>query len=107
MTRFQVRVTAAGSKVVRLVKTLRLVADLGLGDAKNLSDFLRDHAPCVLVAGVDREVADHAADLLREAGATVEVEPSAAEVPMLLCPEANQRYRWHWLSGPTPVEETA
>ena len=107
MSKFQVLVTSAGSKVVPLVKTLRLVADLGLGDAKHLSEYLRDHAPCLLVAGVDREVADHAAGLLREAGAEVLVEASAAEAPMLLCPEANQRYRWSWLGGPTPVGDPA
>jgi ribosomal protein L7/L12 len=103
MERFQVKVTSPGTKVVALVKTLRLVADLGLGDAKHLSDFLRDSAPCLLVAGVDRKVADHAAELLREAGADVTVEESSIAVPMLLCPEANQRYRWSWLSGPTEV----
>ncbi len=103
MAKFQVRVTSPGTKVVPLVKTLRLVADLGLGDAKHLSDYLRDHAPCVLVTGVDREVADHAASLLREAGAEAAVEESSLEAPMLLCPEANQRYRWSWLGARTPV----
>jgi len=103
MSKFQVRVTSAGSKVVPLVKTLRLVADLGLGEAKGLSEYLRDHASCVLVAGVSREVADHAAGLLGEAGADVVIEESVAGTPMLLCPEADQRYRWSWLGGPTPV----
>ena len=103
MSKFQVRVTSAGSKVVPLVKTLRLVADLGLGEAKGLSDYLREHTPCVLVTGVGREVADHAAGLLREAGAEVMVEESSVTAPMLLCPEADQRYRWSWLGGPTPV----
>ena len=103
MPKFQVKVMSAGTKVVSLVKTLRLVADLGLGDAKHLSDHLRDNSPCLLVAGADREVADHAAGLLREAGAEVSVEESSIEVPMLLCPEANQRYRWTWLGGPTPM----
>jgi len=103
MSKYQVKVTSAGSKVVPRVRSLRLVADLGLGNAKQLSDYLRDSAPCVLVAGVDREVADHAAELLRESGSEVTVEPSSLDVPMLLCPEANQRYRWSWLSGPTPV----
>ena len=103
MAKFQVKVASPGTKVVPLVKTLRLVADLGLGDAKHLSDYLRDNAPCVLVAGVDREVADHAAGLLCEAGADAAVEESSIEVPMLLCPEANQRYRWSWLGVRTPV----
>jgi len=102
MSKFQVHVTSAGSKVVPLVKTLRLIADLGLGEAKSLSDYLRDRAPCVLVAGVGREVADHAAGLLRAAGAEVVVEESSLTVPMLLCPEADQRYRWSWLGAPTP-----
>jgi hypothetical protein len=57
----------------------------------------------VLVAGVSREVADHAAGLLREAGAEAVVEESSLVAPMLLCPEAGQRYRWSWLGGPTPV----
>jgi len=103
MSKFQVHVASAGSNVVPLVKTLRIVADLGLGEAKGLSDYLRDHAPCVLVAGVSREVADHAAGLLRGAGADVRVEESSLGAPMLLCPEADQRYRWGWLGGPTPV----
>jgi ribosomal protein L7/L12 len=103
MPKFQVKVASPGTKVVPLVKTLRLVADLGLGDAKHLSDFLRHSAPCLLVAGVDREVADHAAAVLREAGAELVVEESSIEVPMLLCPEANQQYRWSWLVGPTPM----
>ncbi len=42
MSRFQVRVVSPGLKIVPLVKTLRLVADLGLADAKGLSDYLRD-----------------------------------------------------------------
>jgi hypothetical protein len=103
MPKSQVKIVSPGTKVVSLVKTLRLVADLGLGDAKNLSDYLRGKVPCVLVAGVDREVADHAASLLREAGAEVAVEDSSIEVPMLLSPEANQRYQWTWLGKRTPV----
>jgi ribosomal protein L7/L12 len=103
MSKLQVRVTSAGSKVIPLVKTLRLVADLGLSEAKGLSDYLRDRAPCVLVAGIGREFADYVAGLLREDGVEVVVEQSSLAAPMLLCPEADQRYRWSWLSGPTPA----
>jgi ribosomal protein L7/L12 len=103
MSKFLVRVISPGSNVVPRVKTLRLVADLGLAEAKGLSDYLRDHTPCVLVAGVSREVADHAAELLRKAGAEVAVEESSLDAPMLLCPEADHRYRWSFLSGPVPV----
>ena len=107
MPKHQVKIVSTGTKVVPLVKSLRIVADLGLGDAKHLSDYLRDSTPCVLVAGVDRDVAEHAAGILREAGAEVVVEESSLDAPMLLCPEANQRYRWSWLSGAVPMTEHA
>lgn len=89
--------------VVPLVKTLRLVANLGLREAKGLSDYLQDHAPCVLIVGVSREVADHIAGLLRKSWAKVEVEESSINAPILLYPEADRRYRWNWLSGSTPM----
>jgi hypothetical protein len=104
MAKFQVRVVTRGSKVVPLVRSLRLVADLGLGEAKTLSDYLKVHTPCVLVAGVDREVADHVAELLRSAGGEASVEESTLEGPMLLCPEAAQRYSWSWLTGPSRID---
>jgi hypothetical protein len=104
MPKYQVRVEALADKVVPLVKSLRLVADLGLRDAKELSDYLDAALPCLLVAGVDQDVARHVARLLEEAGASASVEESSIDVPMLLCPEANQRYQWSWLSGPAPLE---
>jgi hypothetical protein len=103
MKKCQVRVVSVGVKILPLITSLRLIADLGLGDAKHISDYLRSSTPCLLVAGVDPEVAEHASALLREAGAEVVVEESSLDAPMLLCPQANQTYRWHWLTGPTPV----
>lgn len=104
MSKCQVRVTSTGTNGVPLLKTLRLVGSFGIRDAKDLSDFLRDSTPCLLVAGVDRDVADHICALLCEAGADVAIEESSIDVPMLLCPRANRRYRWSWFSGPTAVE---
>lgn len=103
MSKFQVRVVSVGSESVLLVKMLRLVADIGLLEAKGLSEYLRNHTPCVLVVGVSQEVADYAAALLRETGAEVVVEESSLEVPMLLFPKADQRYRWNWFGGSTPM----
>ncbi|HEX6962731.1 MAG TPA: hypothetical protein VF175_12750 [Lacipirellula sp.] len=48
-------------------------------------------------------MADHAAGLLWDAVAEAVVEDAFHDSPMLLCPEANQRYRWNWLARPTPV----
>lgn len=105
MTKYQVRVHSLPSEVVPLVKSLRLVADLGLLDAKKLSDCLSVSLPCLLVAGVDQGVAEHISHLLQEAGASATVEESSLSKPMLLYPQANQRYQWHWFSGPTPIKQ--
>ncbi|WP_413774003.1 ribosomal protein L7/L12 [Nostoc sp. MG11] len=103
MSKFQIRVISIGSKEAPCVKAIRLVTNLGAFDSALVSVYLRDHAPCVLVAGVSGEVAEHAANLLREAGAEVVVEASSIEAPIVLRPQADQRYRWHWFSGPTSI----
>ena len=105
MQKHQVTVTAVPPNIVPLIKSLRLVANLGLKDAKNLADFLRGSLPCVLVAGIDPAVADHVVKLLQEAGAGVAAEQSPLSVPMLLCPQANQRHRWTWLGTRTTVDD--
>lgn len=106
MSKYQVTVTTVPDNIISLVKSLRLVADLGLKDAKDVADFLRSSGSdgCVLVAGVEQEVADHVAALFHEAGGNAEVQESSIVAPMLLCPKANEKYAWHWLRGPTPTE---
>jgi len=59
MTKYQVRVQSLPSEVVPLVKSLRLVANLELLDVKKLFDYLSASLLCVLVAGVDQDVAEH------------------------------------------------
>ena len=103
MSKFQVRVCSLPAEVIPLVKALRAVADLGLADAKRLSDYLRNHGPCVVVAGIARDVADHVVQMLQESGAKALVEESSVDAPMVLCPEADHRYRWSWLRGPTRI----
>lgn len=100
MAKFQVTVTdVSHGTLVPLVKSLRLVATLSLKDAKNLVDFMVTTQPCTLAAGLDQDVADHILALLQEAGATAVVTESSLSVPLLLCPRANQRYRWGWSGG--------
>jgi ribosomal protein L7/L12 len=103
MSKFKIRVISIGSNETPLLKTIRLVADLKPLDAALVLTYLRDRAPCVLMAGVDGEVAEHVANLLREAGAEVVVEASSLEVPMFLRPQADRRYRWHWFRGSIPI----
>ena len=106
MSKYQVTVTTVPDNIVSLVKSLRLVADLGLKDAKDVADFLRSTGSdgCVLVAGVEQDVADHVAELFHQAGGNAEVQESSIVVPMLLCPKANKKYAWHWFGGPTPTK---
>jgi Ribosomal protein L7/L12 len=106
MSKYQVSVITAPGNIVPLVKSLRLAAGLGLKDAKSLADYLRKSGPqsCVLVAGVEQEVAERIAELFQDVGRKAEVQESAIANPMLLCPEANEKYSWHWLYGPMSAE---
>lgn len=104
MSKFQIRVLSIASKEALFTKTVRLVTNLGAYDSSLLSIYLRDHVPCILIAGVSGEVAEHAASLLREVGPEVVVKASSVEVPIVLRPQADRRYRWHWFSGPVPLK---
>lgn len=103
MSKFQIRIISIGSNETVLIRTIRLVTNLGAFDSALAVAYLRDHAPCLLVAGINGEVAEHNANLLREAGAEAVVEASSLEAPIVLRPQANQRYRWHWFRGPTSI----
>jgi uncharacterized protein YbaA (DUF1428 family) len=55
------------------------------------------------VAGINNEVAEQAANLLRETGAEVMVESSSLDVPTVLRPQADRQHRWHWFRGPIAI----
>jgi ribosomal protein L7/L12 len=103
MSKFQIRVISIGSNEAQLIRTIRLVTDLGAFDSALVFAYLQDRDRCVLVAGIDGEVAEHAANLLREAGAEVVVEASSSEIPTVLRPQVDRRYRWHWFRGSIPI----
>jgi ribosomal protein L7/L12 len=103
MSKFQIRVMSIGSNEATLIRAIRLVTDLGAFDSALAFTYLRDHASCVLVAGINNEVAEQAANLLRETGAEVMVESSSLDVPTVLRPQADRRHRWHWFRGPIAI----
>ena len=109
MSKYQIRITANAAHLydVKLVKALRTVARLGLREAHSLLKYLRSQGNCVLIAGIDQDVAEHAAEVLRDCSAKVTIELSSVEMPMLLHPDAARQYRWHWWSGPTPMHSAA
>ena len=66
-TSFDVVLEAAGEKKIQVIKEVRALTSLGLGEAKGLVDG----APGVVLEGVSKEAAEKAKAQLEEAGATV------------------------------------
>ena len=67
---FDVVLTAAGDKKIQVIKEVRGLTSLGLGEAKALVDG----APKAVLEGVNKETADKAKEALEGAGATVSVK---------------------------------
>jgi large subunit ribosomal protein L7/L12 len=66
-TSFDVVLESAGEKKIQVIKEVRALTNLGLGEAKAVVDG----APGVVLEGVNKETADKAKAQLEEAGATV------------------------------------
>jgi len=64
---FDVVLEAAGDKKIQVIKEVRALTSLGLGEAKALVDG----APSTVLEGATKEAADKAKAQLEEAGATV------------------------------------
>ena len=86
---FDVVLEAAGEKKIQVIKEVRALTNLGLGEAKALVDG----APSTVLEGVNKENAEKAKAQLEEAGATVElndegffVDPNAWTPAPLLRP---------------------
>ena len=64
---FDVVLTAAGEKKIQVIKEVRALTSLGLGEAKAVVDG----APSTVLEGANKETAEKAKAQLEEAGATV------------------------------------
>ena len=64
---FDVVIEAAGEKKIQVIKEVRSLTSLGLGEAKALVDG----APSTVLEGANKETAEKAKAQLEEAGATV------------------------------------
>ncbi len=64
---FDVVLEAAGEKKIQVIKEVRALTNLGLGEAKALVDG----APGVVLEGANKETAEKAKAALEEAGGTV------------------------------------
>jgi large subunit ribosomal protein L7/L12 len=67
---FDVILEAAGDKKIQVIKVVRELTSLGLGEAKAVVDG----APKAVLEGANKEAADKAKDALEAAGATVSVK---------------------------------
>jgi large subunit ribosomal protein L7/L12 len=66
-TEFDVVLESAGDKKIQVIKEVRGLTSLGLGEAKALVDG----APSKVLEGVNKETADKAKEALEGAGATI------------------------------------
>jgi large subunit ribosomal protein L7/L12 len=64
---FDVILESAGDKKIQVIKEVRTLTNLGLGEAKALVDG----APSTVLEGANKETAEKAKAVLEEAGATV------------------------------------
>ena len=64
---FDVVLESAGDKKIQVIKEVRTLTSLGLGEAKALVD----NAPSTVLEGANKEAAEKAKAVLEEAGATV------------------------------------
>ena len=69
-TEFSVELTAAGANKINVIKVVREITGLGLGEAKALVEG----APKMLKEGLDKAAAEDLKKKLTEAGATVTVK---------------------------------
>lgn len=69
-TEFTVEMTSFGDNKIKVVKAVKEKQGLGLKEAKELVES----APVVLAEGVDKATAEALAEVLKEAGATVEIK---------------------------------
>ena len=68
-TEFTVKLTDAGAQKVAVIKAVKDITGLGLGEAKALVD----NAPSAILEKANKEDADNAKKALEEAGASVEL----------------------------------
>ncbi|WP_430867729.1 50S ribosomal protein L7/L12 [Demequina aurantiaca] len=69
-TEFDVILAAVGDKKIQVIKEVRALTSLGLGEAKALVDG----APKAVLEGAKKEDAEKAKEVLEAAGATVELK---------------------------------
>ena len=99
MQKYRVTVSALPEQRVDLAKSLGAIGKIGLQGAVDMINCIDANMPCVVADGLDREIAESIGNTLERARATVQVEETDTPLPMLLCPQINERAVWGGLRG--------
>jgi hypothetical protein len=84
MAKYQVKITAIPQASSSLLKALRSISpNLTLADAKDLRNHLSSQLPFVLIAGIEKEVAEKAVNILQQVNTTATIEESNLQVQMV------------------------
>jgi Ribosomal protein L7/L12 C-terminal domain len=84
MEKYQVKITAIPQASIPLLKALRSISpNLTLVDAKDLRNHLSSQLPFVLIAGIEKEVAEKAVNILQQVNTTAIIEVSNFQVQMV------------------------
>lgn len=99
MDRYQVQMQGVPSDEIPFVRAMRIIGEVSLADAVKIHTHARNAGGTVLVAGIERHVADHVAAAFTAAGIAVSVHPSTVASPMICRPQANVAYRRSFLGA--------
>lgn len=97
--RYEVVIEAIPEESISVLRALRELGGWGLREAKELLEYAKLNCPCVLIAGVNQDLAEKFASRLNSSGATVVLKESLINRPMFLYPKFDERYKEHWLFG--------
>lgn len=94
MAHYEIRLLKIPGDKIAFIRGLRLLGNLSLKQARDLALYLERFPKSVLVAGIERQVAEHHAAALSDAGLAVSVEASSLATPMMCAPAANSKFTW-------------
>lgn len=92
MERYQVELTDFPGEQIAFVKALRIVGNVSLADANEIYVHASNAKRTVLVAGIEKHVADHIAAAFTKAHIRAVVKIPSIASPMICRPQANTSY---------------
>ncbi|MEO0985012.1 MAG: ribosomal protein L7/L12 [Cyanobacteria bacterium J06639_14] len=102
---FQVVIEALPNRHIPALKAIREMLGLGLKESKELLAYVKSSCPCILIAGVDKTVAEDFISRLTRAGVDAKIQESSISNPMLVCPKIDPKCQYHWLFGLQSINE--